>query len=71
MHASFIPPKDADQREPEEQVEVSVLPQHLQGQRCATKPLDIQVPYICIYIYYRNKVLLRLENTTKVLKVKC
>ena len=55
MHASFIPPKHADQREPKEQVERSVLSQRLQDQRHATKPLDIQVPNI--NIYYRNKVL--------------
>ena len=37
-----------NQRDPEEQVERSVLSQHLQDQRCTTKPLDIQVPNIYI-----------------------
>ena len=54
MHASFIPPKHADQREPKEQVERSVLSQHSQDQRCATKtPRHSSTKYI----YYRNKVL--------------
>ena len=45
----FIPPKCEDQREPKEQAERTVLSQHSQDQRCAAKPLDIQVPNINIY----------------------
>ena len=58
MHMPLLShPSMQTKGEPKEKVEVSVLPQHLQGQRCATKPLDIQVPYIYRYIHYRNKVL--------------
>ena len=41
--------------------ERTVLSQCLQDQRCATKPLDIQVPNL-----YRDKVLQRLKDTVKV-----
>ena len=49
--ASFIPPKHVDQREPKELVKELCMSQHLQDQRCKTKPLDTQVPNK--YIYYR------------------